>query len=227
MTGTMPMPVGGHDRRDLGEELHEELHRVLPIALAGAAPAATAALATATPGLDSAAPGESTVNLAAAALSGTAVEWVANGLRSWVDSIRDRSTSQWPSWLRPAFRTAARPEIVTLTQFSNDRLKYIRELPDAGAPLLLTRHGTVVAALIPLEPGSYEKAVYPSAMELAFAQGESLQQAGIASPDGLADAMHVTDMSTTQLQPTDAPTAANMPPQRDAAPAEAQAHTTA
>lgn len=66
------------------------------------------------------------------------------------------AASKWPSWLRPRLAADARPRFVTLTDFARKRSRLVADLDDG--PVLLTRRGTVVAALVPLEPGAYEAA---------------------------------------------------------------------
>jgi prevent-host-death family protein len=164
-------------------ELLEELHRVLPIALAGATEEARQLIATVAPDSELAETPTTTVNLLVAALGGAAVDLVAAGLGSWLASVIQRGVGGWPEWLRPAIRADAEPKVVTLTKFSQERSRYVRELTD-GAPVLLTRHGTVVAAVVPIEPGSYEEAAYPAALRRAHEQARIRRAAaGVHEPD--------------------------------------------
>jgi antitoxin (DNA-binding transcriptional repressor) of toxin-antitoxin stability system len=58
----------------------------------------------------------------------------------------------------------------------------IREAVD-GTPILLTRHGVVVVAVVPLQPGAYEEAVYPAAMRRVLEETNERQPASARSAD--------------------------------------------
>lgn len=135
--------------------LREGLQSVLPAALVEAVPDASEAVDDL--------PGHhgglaSTATSLAASLGSTAAASVASALDSWL-ARRSAAGARWPGWLRPAFRSDVVPDVVTLTRFSQQRSQYVRKVID-GSPVLLTRHGTVVAAVVPLEPGVYEEEVY-------------------------------------------------------------------
>jgi prevent-host-death family protein len=99
----------------------------------------------------------------AAALGTTAAGALSHALIQWLNRRRDRlSEVSLPNWLRPAVSLTARPLVATLTDFANNRSRYVRSV-ESGEPVLISRHGTVVAALIPVEVGAYEEAVYPEA----------------------------------------------------------------
>jgi antitoxin (DNA-binding transcriptional repressor) of toxin-antitoxin stability system len=157
------------------EELREGLQRVLPSALVQATDDAQAAVAS----LSEDTPAEEDVAVAslAAALGTAAVGSVAAGLRAWLERrLAEGRVHSWPDWLRPALTPDAKPRLATLTQFSQQRTQYVREVLN-GAPVLLARHGTVVAAIVPLEPGAFERTAYPSAarrlLEAAAGQADT------------------------------------------------------
>jgi prevent-host-death family protein len=99
----------------------------------------------------------------AAALGTTAAAAVSHALIQWLNRRRERlSQGSLPNWIRPAIALTARPLVATLTDFADNRSRYVRSVEN-GEPVMISRHGTVVAALIPVEVGAYEEAVYPDA----------------------------------------------------------------
>jgi len=77
------------------------------------------------------------------------------GRRSWL--------AAFPRWLRPKIDPDRKPKLTTMTSFSQDRSRLVREAIEESTPVLISRHGRVLAALVPLQPGSFERAVYKSA----------------------------------------------------------------
>lgn len=75
--------------------------------------------------------------------------------RSWLASF--------PRWLRPNIDPDRKPKLTTMTSFARDRSRLVREAIEESTPVLISRHGQILAALIPLEPGAYESAVYKTA----------------------------------------------------------------
>ena len=99
----------------------------------------------------------------AAALGTTAAGAVSQALIHRLGFRWERSVlGSLPNWLRPKVAPTAKPVVVTLTDFANGRSRYVRHV-ESGEPVLISRHGTVVAALVPVEAGAYEEAVYPDA----------------------------------------------------------------
>lgn len=124
--------------------LADELKTLLPAALVSVS-AAMGAL-----------PFGGTASLAAA-LGSRAAEPIATAL---VSRFRDRlGQVAWPAWLQLRITSDEPPPIVTMTEFSNRRNHYVDQALK-GRATLLSKHGTVVAAIVPLEPGGYERTVY-------------------------------------------------------------------
>jgi prevent-host-death family protein len=154
-----------------GEDtLREGLQRVLPAALVEATPEAREAIAE----LPKAAPDVAAASLAAA-LGSTAASSVASVLVAWLrrSAIASTSSTRLPNWLKLAALTEdVAPELVTVTDFSQNRSRYVRRATAEGVPTVISVHGTAVAALVPLVPGAYEEAVYRSGLEQLDAQAE-------------------------------------------------------
>jgi prevent-host-death family protein len=68
-----------------------------------------------------------------------------------------------PRWLRPRIDPDRAPRLATMTEFSQDRSRLVREVIEESTPVLISRHGRIVAALVPLEPGAFEETVYKAA----------------------------------------------------------------
>ena len=80
------------------------------------------------------------------------------------DQLGKRSRlPSFPRWLRPNIDPDRKPKLTTMTSFSRDRSRLVREAIEESTPVLISRHGQVLAALIPLEPGAFERAVYRTA----------------------------------------------------------------
>jgi hypothetical protein len=87
------------------------------------------------------------------------------------------------------------PIFTTMTAFSNERSQLIRdEVIGLRRTIVISRHGHKVAAVIPLEPGSFEDAVYPVALQRAASRNRSTAvseqdlKAILASEDPIAAA---------------------------------------
>jgi prevent-host-death family protein len=93
----------------------------------------------------------------AAALGSTSVDPLADAVTAWLDERRADILHALPRWFRPAIRS---PTVVTLTEFSNGRSKYVRDVIEDGAPVLLSRRGKVVAAVVPVQEGVFEQEAY-------------------------------------------------------------------
>ena len=145
--------------------LAEALQEVSPATLVGGTPKAQEMV----PDLTRATEGEAELAVSAvlpifaAALGTTAAGAVSYALIQWLNRRREGSSQEsLPNWLRPVVALTARPLVATLTDFANNRSRYVRSV-ESGEPVLISRHGTVVAALVPVEVGAYEEAVYPDA----------------------------------------------------------------
>lgn len=154
---------------ELRDALREGLEQVMPIALAQASDEATdrvLALSDQAPeaGPDPTARGHDARNFAgtlAAALGTIAPALTATGIESWIG--KTSRLALVPRWLKPAIDATRNPRLITMTSFANDRSRVIREAIDESVPVLISRRGRIVAAVIPLEPGAYESEIYRDA----------------------------------------------------------------
>jgi len=177
------LPEAGAEAEEI---LRDGLQRVLPPLLVEASSEARDTVATFSPesneGTD--------LELAslAAALGASAATAVASALAAWLTRRSSKHPSfGWPRWMRPALDPSRSPKLATLTEFSQLRTQYVREALE-GVPILLTRHGSVVAALVPLQPGAYEDSVYPEAMrKVTEAAEERLSTTGVEARALTAD----------------------------------------
>lgn len=144
--------------------LREGLQTVLPTALVGAACEAAkhaddvlAEDHAPRPGVSE---GASQAFLAtfAAALGSSAVTSLASSLSEWL--TRHHVAPRLPAWLCPAVDGRKVPLLVTLTDFANGRSRIVRDAVRDEVPVLISRHGKVIAAVIPLAPGAFEDAAY-------------------------------------------------------------------
>lgn len=162
MTTAMPAAASAIGSQIDEAFLAEGLQEVLPPMLVGATDQAQEVVPHATRDRESEAE-QSALPTFAAALGAAAAGAVSTALIEWLIRHRERPILRsLPNWLRPSVAPTAQPVVVTLTDFANSRSRYVR-LVESGAPVLISRHGTVVAAVIPVEPGAYEEAVYPDA----------------------------------------------------------------
>ncbi len=150
------------------ETLHEGLAQVMPGALVMAADEAAERveeLSGPTPaGVKiTAGPRARQVEVLAASLGAIAPSFTANALNNWLAKHGHARPAFLPAWLRPAIDPGRTPKLTTMTSFANDRSRVIREAVDESRPVLISRHGRIVAAIVPLEPGAYETEVYRTA----------------------------------------------------------------
>lgn len=160
-------------RRDPGEPqdaLREGLEQVLPAALVQASDeAADRVTALSGPAGTDTEPGiedasvRTFASTLAAALGSIAPATTASAIDSWLDRASNLRLVLVPRWLHPSINPHRQPKLVTMTSFANDRSRVVREAIDDSTPVLISRHGRIMAALIPLEPGAYEADVYKAA----------------------------------------------------------------
>lgn len=117
---------------------------------------------------DSAARGSDVLNLVlptiAAALASVATSSLATTLTHYL-AVRGRRLGQAnPDWFRPMLDSRRPPEMTTLTEFSAKRSQYVREVMDNKTPVLISRHGKVLAAIVPLVEGAFEANFYVAAI---------------------------------------------------------------
>ena len=141
--------------------LHHALQEVLPTTLVSSTEEASEVVSNKPSPSDAA---NTFLQIFAAALGSTAVGPLASALVAWLDKRRYQVRAL-PRWLKPALTTDAQPVLATLTEFSNQRSMYVRQAVDEQIPVLLTRHGRVVAAVIPVEKGAFEESTYPIAAD--------------------------------------------------------------
>jgi hypothetical protein len=84
-----------------------------------------------------------------------------------------RRIASLPRWLRPRIDPRRKPKLATMTSFSKDRSRLVREAIEESTPVLISRHGRILAAIIPLEPGAYDEAVYRHAGQVRRAANAS------------------------------------------------------
>ncbi|MDN5763449.1 MAG: type II toxin-antitoxin system prevent-host-death family antitoxin, partial [Microlunatus sp.] len=119
--------------------------------------------------------------------------------------LADQGLAEPASWLREALKQSASSRLATLTDFSNNRNAYVKEVEDGNA-VFLTRRGVVVAAVLPVAPGQYEQEVYAHAARRLLAERDarprirltSEQVADIAQRGAVAAAEHGIDTSGWQ-----------------------------
>jgi hypothetical protein len=99
----------------------------------------------------------------AAAFGTIAPSRTAAAVESWIGNNSDLRLALVPKWLRPALDPERRPRIMTMTSFANDRSRVIRQAIEESVPVLISRRGRIMAAVIPLEAGSYESEIYRDA----------------------------------------------------------------
>lgn len=145
-------------------QLREGLEQVLPTALVRASDEAVERV-RATGDVAGPAAGATPKNLAsmlAAALGTIAPAVTTAAIGHWLDR-ESRSSSVFPRWFRPRIDLERSPKLATMTSFAHDRSRLVREAIDESTPILISRHGQVLAAIVPLEPGAFESAVYETA----------------------------------------------------------------
>jgi hypothetical protein len=151
--------------------LREGLEQVMPIALAQASDEA-AERVLALSGREPAPEGEASAeeddarnfaSILAAALGTIAPSLTAAAVETWIGKTANLRLALVPQWLRPTIDPARGPRIMTMTSFANDRSRVIREVIDESTPVLISKRGRVMAAVIPLDAGSYESDIYRDA----------------------------------------------------------------
>lgn len=120
--------------------------------------------------------------LVIAGLGGSAARALADLL---VGRLADQGLAEPASWLREALKASKSSRLATLTDFSNNRNQYIKEVED-GQAAFLTRRGVVVAAVLPVTPGQYEEEIYVPAVRRMLAEKEARPPIEL-TPDQVAD----------------------------------------
>jgi hypothetical protein len=146
-------------------QLREGLEQVMPTTLVQASEEA-AERVRALPDIAEPAEGAAAKNLAsvlAAALGTIAPAATATAIAYWLSREPRSRVAFVPRWLRPRIDPERTPKLTTMTSFANDRSRMVREAIEDSTPVLISRHGQVRAAIIPLEPGAYEAVVYEAA----------------------------------------------------------------
>jgi hypothetical protein len=143
-------------------QIREGLEQVMPTTLVQASEEA-AERVSALPDIAESAEGTAHKNLAsvlAAALGTIAPAATAAGIAYWLSKESRSRAAFVPRWLRPRIDPECTPKLTTMTSFANDRSRMVREAIEDSTPVLISRHGQIRAALVPLEPGAYEAVVY-------------------------------------------------------------------
>jgi antitoxin (DNA-binding transcriptional repressor) of toxin-antitoxin stability system len=150
-------------------ELREGLEQVLPPVLVSQAPAARGDVSSlmshasdSSPYLDVAA------DVFAAALGSSSATPVAAMLVRYMSRKHLRHPR---SWLTQVIQSAKSSKLTTLTDFSTNRNRYVKDAEEGNA-VFLTRRGTVVAALVPVERGLYESEVIKPALQRLVRRAE-------------------------------------------------------
>lgn len=99
----------------------------------------------------------------AAALGATAARPIAHALHSWFARRGEQLVGALPRWFQPAFDAEATPIVATQTEFSNGRNRFVRSVVESRTPVLISRRGSVVAALVPVVEGVFEQEAYAAA----------------------------------------------------------------
>jgi hypothetical protein len=147
---------------DLGQ-LREGLEQVMPTTLVQASDEAAERVRALSDVAELTAESATTKNLAsvlAAALGTIAPAATAAAVAYWLSREPRSRLTFVPRWLRPRIDPERPPKLTTMTSFANDRSRMVREAIEDSTPILISRHGQVLAAVIPLEPGAFETAVY-------------------------------------------------------------------
>jgi len=174
---TPAMPPGGQLEKEEPsegllsiEELREYLEAVMPIALVRASGEAAERVVAVSEIDEPEREGMATKDFVsftaqlAAALGAIAPATTVAFVNDKLSKSRTRpSRLAFPRWLRPNIDPDRKPKLTTMTSFAKDRSRLVREAIEESTPVLISRHGQVLAALIPLEPGAFERTVYPAA----------------------------------------------------------------
>jgi hypothetical protein len=144
-------------------QLREGLEQVMPATLVQASDEAAERVRALSDVAEPAAASALTKSLAsvlAAALGTIAPAATATAVAYWLSREPQARLAFVPRWLRPRIDPERPPKLVTMTSFANDRSRMVREVIENSTPILISRRGQVLAAVIPLEPGAFEAAVY-------------------------------------------------------------------
>ncbi len=160
--------------------LEEELRGILPVVLASVAPQAFEEASAMVPALRDQLGRAATWGPVMASVVGTFSAALASAAGTALASrLMERLTQRSgeaeateqaspPPWLHHAIADDAEPVFATMTEFSNERNHLIREeVIGNRRPVIISRHGQKVAAIIPLEPGRFEDEVLPEALRRA------------------------------------------------------------
>lgn len=139
-----------------GSALTRELEVVLPSVLASSAQQDLPAI---TRGVDA---GDGSEGLSRESIAGAVVGIAAAlgvvGAAPLARALMKRGLSRvgLPEWLRPKVDASVKPRVLTLTAFYDQRARLVKDV-EAGQPVVLTRHGVAIAAVVPLERGVFEQ----------------------------------------------------------------------
>jgi prevent-host-death family protein len=203
MTAFQPQQVV--TERDL---LQQGIQEVLPAALVKASPEAQELLRSSAVIKQPSQSVDATV--VAAALGSIAVPSVTQMLSGWLDRNQtQREHTALPAWFKPKLDPDATLRVSSLTEFSQRRTQFVNAVED-GEVIILTRRGTAVAAVVPLEPGSYESSVTVPALQRLLAEATSAAEldadkaAEISSsddPTAAAEALGIDTSGWDRLNP--------------------------
>jgi hypothetical protein len=202
-------------------ELREYLEEVMPIALVRASSEAAERVVAVSEIDEPDREGITTKNFAlnftaqlAAALGHIAPAATAAAVGNLVGKSQRSRFTPFPRWLRPKIDPDRKPTLTTMTSFAKNRSRLVREAIEESTPVLISRHGRIVAALVPLEPGEFEKVVYKTAGRARLEAGadqqppqldESLVEKILASddPEATATDLGIDTSDWTNLNPRD------------------------
>ena len=144
-------------------QLREGLEQVMPATLVQASDEAAERVRALSrvedPGAESVA-NKHLAGVLAAVLGTIAPAATATAIAYWLSKGPHSRLTFVPRWLRPRIDPERTPKLTTMTSFANDRSRMVREAIEESTPVLISRHGQVLAAVVPLEPGAYEAVVY-------------------------------------------------------------------
>jgi hypothetical protein len=147
-------------------QLREGLQQVMPIALVQVSGEAAERVRAVSDADETEAERAARNNLAhvfAAALGTLAPAVTTAAVAYWLTTGPGSRMAFVPRWLRPRIDPERTPILATMTSFANDRSRIVRQAIEDSTPVLISRHGQVLAAIVPLEPGAYEATAYEAA----------------------------------------------------------------
>jgi hypothetical protein len=147
-------------------QLREGLEQVMPIALVQVSDEAAERVRAVSDTAETEAESEARKNHAsvfAAALGTIAPAVTTAAVAYWLTKGAGSRMAFVPRWLRPRIDPERTPILATMTTFANDRSRMVRQAIENSTPVLISRHGQILAAVVPLEPGAYEATVYEAA----------------------------------------------------------------